>query len=297
VGPRTVIRRPDNEPRLFTIRWWGWTARWVVEELRLGWRTATVWPKPTKSKVPDRALRTLMFFVGLMAVAAIAFELLIVDVRDWTSDRPVFVGILSAVAVLTPITFVFERLIEAREAQNWRPSAIAGVQTYMWQADRFNDRFLRMLLTADEQIRQPEEPQSLHAVTVRLALRQPEVYERVSQLVRAEADANGQLALSVVSTIALYPPMGSYVDRVWAIQDQLRAIADECIAIAFIRGSGDGPPPEQAVPILKQSAQTISDLAFARQSALMDLRIDIDQLDGSGPSAASEAQDATHGAV
>ncbi len=48
VPDRPIDQRPPNEPRPFSLRWYGWTARWCLEELIIGWRIAT-------GRRPDRS--------------------------------------------------------------------------------------------------------------------------------------------------------------------------------------------------------------------------------------------------
>jgi hypothetical protein len=288
-GPRAVIRRPDNEPHLMTARWWGWATRWVVEEWRAGWRSATQWPQPQGGGLWN--LATVTKLVVLFGIVAAALELSFEWMRDWTAARPVLVGIASALVVVTPAALSIERFIAAREARRWRHTAIGGIETYMWRANRFNDRFIKFLLDADDRVRKPSEEQALYPMLQRIAERAPAVYEQLFQIAGDEADANGHVALSAVPAMALYPPLASFVDRLWDIQQYLRDIQDECLAIAFLGAHQGTPKGEAARKIQLDSTKAIGDLSHRRQHALIDLRIDLEQLDEVDVPAVSMVQD------
>jgi hypothetical protein len=266
----------------------------VIEEWRHGWRSASQWPSHAASTSRDgggwfKAITTICVVVGISGVVV---ELSWSDLRQWTADRPVFVGIASALIVVTPLGLGFERYIAAREARRWRRTAIGGVQTYMWQADRFNRRFIPLLLAADEQVRAPDEGRLvLERMLARIALQRPEFFERLGELAAEEANANGHLALSAASAMALYPRLAKYVDPMWAIQQTLREIEDGCVAIAFLRGHHGTSTETVANSIIEEAAQKIGKLTRRRQDALVELRFDLELLEEVEPPQIAEVQD------
>lgn len=228
---------------------------------------------------------------AVVGAAALTLEVVCEPFRDWTRNHPVVVGITTAFLVVTPGLLGLERWIARREEKRWRGTATAGVETYLRQADRFNSRLLAILLQADREVREPNEDRGFRHALDRLAERNPDFFMRLSAVANEEAHANGHLALTAATTMALYPPLAGYVDRLWSIQERLRALDDECRAIEFLRGHEGGPKEERARAAKKRAAQRIADTHYKRQSELIELKLDLDQLSDVAAPAISEVDD------
>jgi hypothetical protein len=249
-------------------------------------------PKNRSSRLADRPLLVAAVLALVGATTLGTLELMLDDVRDWTADRPVLVGVVSAALLVAPVFYFVEEVVRRRQATQWRTTAARAVETYIWTAGTFHERFVAVYLpAAAERLGRPTS--DYRTDLQELAVEHPDFFLPVlGSIARDESNHAGQVTLSAVPAMALYPPLASYINRFHACDDTLRQIADQCYAIEFLRHSLGGPHDAAAKEGLRNAASKIVDLHHARQRMLVDIRLELEQIEDVNPPAISAAHDA-----
>jgi len=275
-----------------------WPSFWFYISMAAGLVLATAagysWTGRGKDSSSRLSGRALPFFAGVALVGALALiilELAVDPVRDWTADRPVLVGVVSAALLVAPVLYFVEEAVRRRQAAQWRTTAARAVETYIWTAGTFHDRFTVVYQpAAAERLGRPTN--DYRDDMLELAVEHPDFFlPVVGSLARDEGNHVGQVTLAAVPAMALYPPLASYIDRFHACNDTLRQIADQCYAIEFLRHNLGGERDAAAQEGLRNAASKIVDLHFARQRMLADIRLDLEGIEGVNPPAISQAHD------
>jgi hypothetical protein len=203
----------------------------------------------------------------------------------------VLVGVVSAGLLVAPIFYFVEAVVRRRQAEQWRTTAARAVETYMWTANSFNDRFVEVYLPAAAQ-RLGRPTSDYRADLEELAVAHPDFFmPTLGALAREESNHVGQVTLSAIPAMALYPPLAPYIDRFHACDDTLRRIADQCHAIEFLRQMLGGDSDAAAKRGLREAASKIVDLHHARQEMLVEIRLELEQSEDVSPPAIAEAHD------
>ena len=248
--------------------------------------------KDRSNRLEGHTFLVIAVLASLCAAGLSTLELTVDDVRDWTADRPVFVGVVSAALLVAPILYFVDELVRKRQAAQWRTTAARAVETYIWSAGTFHERFVTVYMPIAE--KRLGRPTSDYRTDMQeLAVEHPDFFLPVlGSMARDESNRVSQLTLTAVPAMALYPPLTPYIDRFHACDDTLRRIADQCYAIEFLRHNLGGTHDAAAKEGLRTAASQIVDLHYARQEMLVDIRLELEQIDGVNPLAIAAAHDA-----
>jgi hypothetical protein len=191
-------------------------------------------------------------------------------------------GVLLGLLLLPPLLLVIERELNRRdeqidqrrhqaEAERWRRPAIDGVETFMFASDAITRQLNDFVIDRAAKIPGPGAG-DLAGHLLRIASDEPRWFDELYGFLQNAANRLGGLAVAMTPTIALYVPLGRYVDDLSVQLRLLRDIAESARMVSFL---GADPDP-RAQRRVRHAADRIASLAFERMHTLIALKIDLE---------------------
>lgn len=278
----TPTNRPPNEPAHATARWFGWLARWLLDEFLAGWRSAesdravgsplVIKRSQRQDDVPSESMPSWEKLLVIAAPTALV-SLLVIDltdkaVREYFVAHALLAGVVSGGLLLGPPLLLIERSLERaqrnrdlarewnearaseqrerEERARWKRPAEDAIETYLYTADAFTKQLGQHLAqTARDLNAEPAAPTWPGDWWLAIAdhARQ-ETFSDLYEFVHEAASRSGAIAITATNTLALYTPLSSYVEQISEIQRQTRAIAEQCNSLWHFQQMGNRPSLE-----------------------------------------------------
>jgi hypothetical protein len=196
------------------------------------------------------------------------------DVRRWAVEHPITVALVAGLVLLALTVLGVERFLSLMESRRWRDPGREAINTWLFAADEAIRNIGLGVERAAESLALPPAPGSkLRDFLPALAEQDPDALRDVSDLVRREAGHVGITAMTAVSIVARYTPLGGVARMMFDAQRHFDEVADICRHLAWTNPLLLGEHRVKVLPLAVDAAEKVSRLLSEINDDLVHLRL------------------------